>query len=174
MKNKLFIIIGVLVVLGAGFYFYSQKNPAQAPTLDSNSQTSGDAMEKKDDSTVDAMEKKDSTTPPTNNNGGTFSGEEGIEGADVQVFEVSYNGSSFSPSSLKIKAGDIVTFKNTSNDELWVASNPHPVHTDYPEFNSKNLIPTGQTFDFKFIKVGTWGYHNHRNTSVTGTIIVTK
>lgn len=86
---------------------------------------------------------------------------------------VTYTDSGFSPKEITIKAGDTVNFVNESSKSFWPASNPHPVHTDYPEFDAKKDISAGDTYSFKFEKVGTWGYHNHKNPSQIGTVIVT-
>jgi plastocyanin len=87
---------------------------------------------------------------------------------------VTYNGTTFSPSSITIKQGDSITFINTSANEMRVASNDHPEHTIYPEFDQGETTADGmKTFTFTFNKIGTWGYHDHENDSVGGTVIVT-
>lgn len=85
---------------------------------------------------------------------------------------VSFTGSGFSPSILTIKAGATVTFKNDSSINMWPASNPHPTHTDYPGFDAKMEIPPGGTYSFTFYNAGTWGYHDHPNPNIGGTIAV--
>ncbi len=85
---------------------------------------------------------------------------------------VTYTDSGFSPAVLTIKNGGTVTFKNSASDDMWVASNPHPVHTDYPGFDAKKNIAPGETYQFTFTKSGSWGYHNHLNPSEGGKIIV--
>ncbi len=104
---------------------------------------------------------------------GHFSGESDIEGSDVQVFDVIYDGTTFSLSSLSVKNGDVVIFKNKSKVEFRPASNPHPTHTDYPEFDAKQPIAAGKSYQFKFTKNGIWKFHDHLNPSAQGTITVT-
>lgn len=103
-----------------------------------------------------------------------FSNESDIEGNDIQVEQVDYDGNHFTPALLNIKLGDIVFFKNSSSKAFWPASGPHPTHTAYPEFDAKKSLQPGDTFQFKFTKVGKWSYHNHLNPSVTGEINVSK
>ena len=91
----------------------------------------------------------------------------------MQVFDIVYDGVAFSPSSLSVKNGDVVVFKNKSKAMFRPASNPHPTHVDYPEFDAKQPIPAGQSYQFKFAKVGTWKFHDHLNPGVQGTITVT-
>ncbi|MBM2818244.1 MAG: hypothetical protein HW401_834 [Parcubacteria group bacterium] len=85
---------------------------------------------------------------------------------------VNYTDSGFSPASLEIKVGESVQFVNQSNGGMWVASGPHPSHTNYPEFDAKKNIPSGGIYEFTFTKAGQWKYHNHAKASAFGTIIV--
>lgn len=87
---------------------------------------------------------------------------------------ITYNAQGqFEPSVLTVKVGATVTWKNMSASPLWVASNPHPVHTDLPGLDAKTDIRTGETWSFTFDKAGTWGYHNHLQPFTTGSVIVT-
>jgi len=85
---------------------------------------------------------------------------------------VTYSDSGFSPAAITVKAGNTVIFKNQSSRNMWVASDPHPIHTDYPEFDAKKGIAMGESYSFTFTKTGTWKYHNHLKSSDTGTVIV--
>lgn len=93
----------------------------------------------------------------------------------VAVVEVDYTATGFSPKTVTVKKGTTVKFVNQSGSPMDVASNPHPVHTDYPGFDQYKSDARGKDeYDFTFDKVGTWGYHNHLNSSDTGTVIVTE
>ena len=100
--------------------------------------------------------------------------------ANVQDNIVNYTDSGFSPSTLTVKKGDTVIFKNTATDDVLVGSNPHPIHSGYPTkggcisstFDSCGNISPGKTWSFKFDVIGTWRYHNHLNASEGGTIVV--
>ncbi len=85
---------------------------------------------------------------------------------------VEYNGNGFNPKSITVKVGDTVTWTDKDTDQVWVASNPHPTHTDYPGFDALKGISTGETYSFTFTKVGTWGYHNHLKPSEKGEVVV--
>ncbi len=82
---------------------------------------------------------------------------------------VMYSNSGFLPETLTIKSGETATFKNETSGAMWVASNPHPVHTDFSVFDQKSV---GDTYSFSFSSSGTYKYHNHRNPRATGTVIV--
>ena len=99
-------------------------------------------------------------------------------------YTIRYNGSGFSPSSITIAKGDIVTFVNESNKNMWVASAIHPSHKVYggttlnehcfggasnPAFDQ---CSTGNSYSFTFDKTGKWGYHNHVRAGGIGTIVV--
>jgi plastocyanin len=101
----------------------------------------------------------------------------GTPGTDKQPTEqtgvtVSYTNAGFSPTVLRVKKGTMVTFKNDSSGKLWVASDPHPMHTGLPGFDSNDGIDQSESFSFTFVRLGTFGYHNHLNTTDKATIIV--
>lgn len=87
---------------------------------------------------------------------------------------VQFNGNGFVPQSTTIKKGTTVAFANANIKNIWIASNPHPTHTDYPGFDSLKAIAPGNAYSFTFDRVGTWGYHNHLNPAQHGSIIVTE
>jgi len=100
--------------------------------------------------------------------------------AEEEEHIVTYTDSGYSPSTLKIKKGETVTFKNQSSQSMWPASGVHPTHTLYPTtggcigstFDACAGIQPGGSWSFKFDIAGTWKYHNHLNPGDTGTIIV--
>ncbi len=67
----------------------------------------------------------------------------------------------FFPEEITIRKGETVTFRTTRNEPFWPASNSHPVHDLYPEFDPKRALRPGETWSFTFDKVGEWGYHDH-------------
>ncbi len=79
----------------------------------------------------------------------------------------------FQPKDFTVVLGTVVTFENTTTQNVWVASNPHPTHTDLSGFDSGILEP-GQSFTFTFNALNSlgWGYHNHFNSGIGGTIHV--
>jgi plastocyanin len=95
-----------------------------------------------------------------------------VTSSEAALNTVLYRDTGFTPSVLRVKVGTVVTFRNDSGNNLRVASNPHPWHTDYPEFDSGGAIASGAEFKFTFTKKGTWGYHNHFNSTHTATIVV--
>ncbi len=82
-----------------------------------------------------------------------------------------YENNAFSPAELKIKVGDRVIFTNKHVAPIRIASNPHPVHTSFREFDSDTLA-SGETYEFTFKTSMTLNYHNHFNPGVGGKIVV--
>lgn len=174
--KKLFLIIGVLILVGAGFYFYSQKSKkAIAPsTQEQNSETKDTNSPETQVATNDLGGESEQAPELKKSAPSTFSDGSEAEGMapDILVSEIVYDGKAFSPSTLNIKVGDIVVFRNKSEGDMWPASAPHPTHTDYPEFDPKDSIASGAKWQFTFLKVGNWKFHDHLNSSVFGTVNV--
>lgn len=78
----------------------------------------------------------------------------------------------FDPQELSIEQDTEVTFINNDTIEHWPASNPHPTHDVYPDFDPAKAIPPGKSWVFTFEKQGTWRYHDHLNPHLGGSIIV--
>ena len=114
-----------------------------------------------------------------------------VNGSDSEMVPASekvvvYSASSFSPSEIRIKAGDTVSFRNENSLPFWPGSALHPTHAVYdgttfdahcaegatPSFDACREIEPGGGWSFVFNKVGSWKYHDHLNASRTGTIVV--
>jgi plastocyanin len=80
----------------------------------------------------------------------------------------------FSPDELSIKTGTTVAFRSVNGDLYWPASNLHPSHLVYPEFDPEEPIQPNDVWSFTFTKVGEWKYHDHLAPYFTGVITVTE
>src|SRR3989344_2985529 len=89
---------------------------------------------------------------------------------DELIIRMTVNG--FEPKELTVTQGDEVIFINNDEADRWPASNFHPTHTLYPEFDSLKGIPPGESWKAKFEKVGAWRMHDHLFPHMTGTIVV--
>ena len=85
---------------------------------------------------------------------------------------VTYKNRLFTPSNFSVKSGVTVSFVNESDEDMWVAANPHPSHTSLPSFDAKRGVKPGQTYKYTFVKKGSFGYHNHVNPMARGTLSV--
>ena len=79
----------------------------------------------------------------------------------------------FVPRETYIKNGDTVVFKTDRGFPFWHASDKHPSHSIYPDFDPKMPIQSDETWEFAFNKSGTWSYHDHLNSTLRGIIHVT-
>lgn len=80
--------------------------------------------------------------------------------------------SGFHPAQIEIEQGEIVVFQNTGKEPHWPASNIHPSHQIYPEFDPKGGVNPGDSWEFKFDNAGIWKMHDHLFANLTGEIIV--
>lgn len=151
-KNSLIIggIILLIVILGGVFLVSrNQTGTTQQPNIVSKPSPSGVTQ-----------------TSPSSTSASPLSSEQGSQNT------VEYTPGGFVPKTITVKVGTTVTWVNKDNDPVWVASNPHPVHTNLPGFDAKKGVPTGGTYSYTFTKLGSWGYHNHLEPSNTGTVVV--
>lgn len=91
-----------------------------------------------------------------------------------KTYTVEFKNGSFSPKELNIQKGDMVEFIAPPDKEIWPASDLHPTHGIYPEFDPREPISPGKSWQFQFKKIGAWDYHDHLASLSTGRIIVGK
>lgn len=80
----------------------------------------------------------------------------------------------FDPQKIIIDQQTILIFENIGKNDHWPASNIHPTHDIYPEFDPQKPIKPGESWSFTFDKVGEWRYHDHLYPTLSGTITVKK
>ncbi len=151
-------LIAAILIAGGGFLVLgmdnddSTNNSATAPTT---APTQSD--------------RSSSTTPPTASDtpANTTDSNEG----DAAAATISYTDNGFSPDSVNVKSGDTVTVENTSEDNVQFNSDDHPTHTENSELNV-GMVAAGDAKSFTVTKKGSFGFHNHLNSSQKGTISV--
>lgn len=89
-----------------------------------------------------------------------------------QITEITITDSGFEPSTLVIPQNNSVRFKNNSLTSSWPASNIHPTHSIYPEFDTKRGLNPGEEWVFEFKRPGSWRFHDHLAAEKTGEIKV--
>lgn len=143
MQNKtLPIIIVLIALLFAGYFLFSKPKDVVAPPMEESVPAK---IVTKETPVINKAPKK---------------------------YQITYTADGFSPAVLSVAVGDIVAFVNKSGAAFWPASNDHPTHTAYPEFDAKTEIASGKTYEFTFAKAGEWGYHNHLNPKMMGVVVV--
>ena len=162
--NKLVVATIIVVIVLIGGYFAYQAINSPAPTSDTQSQSTPSATTNNEPDTG-----AQSTVPTTTVN-----------------HDITYTDAGFSPSTLTIKAGETVTFKNQSTHGMWIGSANHPSHAVYSgttlqehckdtqnnAFDQCQSNNPGESWSFTFTKVGSWGYHNHVKATDVGKIVV--
>ncbi len=78
----------------------------------------------------------------------------------------------FEPRDIRVTRGTVVTFTTTRPNKFWPASNAHPSHDVYPQFDPQKVLSPEESWSFTFDVVGVWGYHDHVRSYFTGVIYV--
>lgn len=89
---------------------------------------------------------------------------------------VTYDNTGFAPKEIVVTKGTTVSFDNKTETPIWVASDPHPEHLDYPEFDvvrvNGQYPEPGNDYSFTFDKTGVWTYHDHTLPGDIGMVTV--
>ncbi len=144
MRNAIIVLVIVLLVGGGGYVAWTM--------MDSD----------KDDSS------QESTSEINDLDADDETGDTATDEA-ANTNEVSYDSDGFSPATISVEVGTKVTWTNDSGSDMWVASDPHPVHTDFSRFDQ---LKSGDSYSFTFEEAGTYEYHNHLNSGDTGSVVV--
>ncbi len=161
MNKNIIITAIVLLVIIAGAIIFASKNDDPVVTVTPTAVPSESAMIKE---SVAPSASSTTTSEPV----------------AMTKTTITYSDTGFSPSSVTIKAGDQVVFVNSSSKDMWPASAMHPTHNVYPEpggclgsiFDSCANVEPGKSWSFIFMKVGSWGYHDHLTPKFFGKVIV--
>ena len=165
MKSTTIAGVAVAVFVAGGVWWYVAQQPQPSPSVSDTSATPTKTQESTDTSQTQ-VQVQVNTTPTS--------------------ATVTYRDDGFSPATVTIAKGDTVTFANQSGGQMWVASGPHPAHTNYSDttreqhcpdtadtsFDQCTAVAAGQSYSFTFQKTGTWKYHNHVGAGDFGTIVV--
>ncbi|MBI2009827.1 MAG: cupredoxin domain-containing protein [Candidatus Chisholmbacteria bacterium] len=93
--------------------------------------------------------------------------------AHTQTYTITVTADGFDPQELEVDQNSLITFVNKDSVDHWPASNVHPTHDLYPEFDPQKPIHPGDFWIFKPKNVGTWRFHDHLHPHQRGTLTVT-
>lgn len=93
------------------------------------------------------------------------------ERAPSRTYTVAYRFGVFSPTNLRIKAGDTVTFRNHDSGAVHIIATINS-KTNRPEFDSVGAVPSDSSFSYTFTNEGVFAYHNAEDERQAGVIIV--
>ena len=168
--KSLYSILAIIVIVIVAGVVYMQSGKKTSEQVETSSAVMQNLESTPNENKNSEIPTDGSPAVPTTE--GEYSGETDVTDVDVAVHEISFNGTAYSPATIEIKNGDIVVFKNESDKKFWPASAMHPDHLIYPEFDPKKGIEAGGTWQFKFTKVGKWGFHDHLTPTAYGSITV--
>jgi plastocyanin len=94
------------------------------------------------------------------------------EPAGAKTYTIIFQNDVFTPNNVNIRQGDSVTWVNSAEYDFWPASNIHPTHEIYPEFDPKKPIGPGKNWTFTFTKSGIHRFHDHLLETATGSVTV--
>ncbi len=78
----------------------------------------------------------------------------------------------FLPDIINVSLGDRVVFVNEDSSQHWPASDPHPSHTIYPEFDPGGQIAPDESWSIQILRMGVWRFHDHINPDSRGILYV--
>ncbi len=123
------------------------------------------------------------TSPDSTDDNAPSDDVEGMSDVDDGENVVRYSSDGFDPETIRIDAGESVTWVRDGGQDMWVASDVHPSHEEYDGTtlqehcfggaeNPFDQCEAGDEFTFTFEEAGEWTYHNHELAAHTGTVIV--
>jgi plastocyanin len=87
------------------------------------------------------------------------------------IIQISSTG--FTPSTLTVKQGTTIVWKNNDTAPHIVASNPYPADNSVPTLHSQSIPPSG-SYAFTPTTTGTISYHDDLAPTHNGVIVVTE
>lgn len=176
--NTRYLVIGIVAILVVGglIWWFTSSRGASVQTSDEQANTANVPP-------ASGVPEAPSLTGTSTESGSGTPVQSGQSGPTTVM--VTYDGSSFSPSTVTIHQGDTVMWMDNGNQPMEVASDPHPVHNGYDGTTRQTHCAAGYSgpapfdecapgtqFSFTFTKTGSWGYHNHLDQSQGGTVVV--
>lgn len=90
---------------------------------------------------------------------------------DARVYSITYRFGVFSPTNLRVHAGDTVRWKNESPLPIRVVAQLQPGE-QIPTFDSVGSIQPDSYFSYTFSRSGIYGYYNPSDANESGVVIV--
>jgi len=94
--------------------------------------------------------------------------------AHSQTVIIKMTANGFEPAEVTLDIDSTIIFLNQDKVQRWPASNIHPTHELYPEFDPKKPVEPGKDWTFKPKKAGSFKFHDHLFPHMRGVLIVKK
>jgi len=89
-------------------------------------------------------------------------------GPPVNTTSITITAAGANPKNIQVALGSRVLFINNDTRPHWMASDPHPEHTDCPEFDQVGtLLPNQSRETGNLVTPRTCGFHDHDNPTST-------
>ena len=89
-------------------------------------------------------------------------------GPPVNTNSITITAAGANPKNIQVALGSRVLFINNDTRPHWMASDPHPEHTDCPEFDQVGtLLPNQSRETGNLVTPRTCGFHDHDNPTST-------
>ncbi|MFH1235309.1 MAG: plastocyanin/azurin family copper-binding protein [Parcubacteria group bacterium] len=175
------IIVGVIVLAGIAWFVFSGTDDTNTNTTSGNT-TTNTSINRNVNSNINAAglnlnvtnDSESNVNAASNANAGTTNtASPNTNTTSNQSVIVTASG--FSPQTVTISVGQSVTWMNSDNRPHYVAPDEHPSHTAYPgiwEDDGSGNISSEELYAVRFNTAGTYTYHDHLNSSLTGTVVV--
>ncbi|MDR3642163.1 MAG: hypothetical protein P4L74_00870 [Candidatus Doudnabacteria bacterium] len=177
--KKLTIGLIILIILGVIVYAYTKKE-AKAPETQNNLPSQSQVIP-----TPAGLDGPQASSAPQSQTG--VKGSTGADytppqaagggenpGSNIQVYEIDFDGSKYSPDTITIKAGDYIFFKNKSSGGFWPVAGSAATIAAYPNFNPKSAIASGGEYKFQFTKPGSWSFGDNLHANQAFSVIVSQ
>jgi plastocyanin len=120
--------------------------------------------------TIELPQWPQTQTPTTTQN--TSASPAGSATPSSEVVSIVLTETGYEPQNITIEQGTTVSFSTTAGRPHWPASNLHPTHDEYSDFDPMEPVPADESWSFTFEKVGDWTFHDHLRAYFTGEIVV--
>lgn len=102
----------------------------------------------------------------------TVSGDKIVDMRSKSTVPIVLTDVGFEPRYVRVSVGTEIVFTTSRSNQFWPASNEHPTHSLYSEFDSKRPLAPNESWSFVIERVGEWSYHDHVRSYYTGRIYV--
>ncbi len=154
------LIIGAIVLVVAGYFFFQSRNvvaPVQDESVSGVSTSTSETSTKTQSTKTTTNVTKSGTSLPTMTKEG--------------YYLISYTDKGFIPKTLEISAGKSVRFVNNASKAMRIFADDK-TSSLYNEMNQSKTVGRGGIYDFTFVSAGTWAYHNENNPLDKGVVVV--
>jgi plastocyanin len=176
--KKLFIVAIVVLLIAGGVYLINKKEakaPAEGNQQNQNQNAAQSPAQSQNNQPASSTPSIQTNVKGSNGPDYTPPGQTGENaGSNIQVYEVDFDGTAYSPAAIKISINDWVFFKNKSSADFWPAAGSANTIAAFPNFNPSAAIAPGKEYKFQFTKAGSWSFGDNLHANMVFTVNVSQ